>query len=70
MDCPEAGEEQLLHSVPGPLSQFAGRLAYLSLWNLHGFFPPQLTAVFLSSPHFSIVIQALTFGGVLSQGFY
>ena len=37
MDCPEAGKGQLLSSVPGPLSQFTGRLAYLSLWDLHAF---------------------------------
>lgn len=37
MDCPAAGKGQLLSTVPGPLSQFAGRLAYLSLWDLHAF---------------------------------
>lgn len=35
MDCPEAEERQLLSSVPHPLPQFAGRLAYLSLGGLH-----------------------------------
>ena len=38
MDCPEAGEGQPLSHVPGPLSQFTGRLAYLSLGDLHVFF--------------------------------
>lgn len=38
MDCPEAWEGQLLSHVPGALSQFTGRLAYLSLGDLHVFF--------------------------------
>lgn len=40
MDCPKARKGQLLSSVPDPLPQFAGRLAYLSLWCLHA--PPPL----------------------------
>lgn len=53
MDCAEAGKGQLLSSVPGPLPQFAGRLAYLSLWDLHAFVYSLIYCRLLSPPYFS-----------------
>lgn len=69
MDCPEARKGQLLSIVPGPLSQFAGRLAYLSLWDLHAFVSSSIYSCLLSPPYLSIDIQALTLGDLFSQGF-
>lgn len=69
MDCPAAGKGQLLSTVPGPLSQFAGRLAYLSLWDLHAFFSSSTYCCLLSPPYFSVTIQALTLGGLFSRVF-
>lgn len=69
MDCPEARKGQLLSIVPGPLSQFAGRLAYLSLWDLHAFVSSSTYSCLLSPPYLSIDIQALTLGDLFSQGF-
>lgn len=54
MDCPGAGKGQLLSSVPGPLSQFAGRLAYLSCWDLHAFVS--------SSVYCSLFVSSLILG--------
>lgn len=70
MDCPEAGKGQLLGSVPGPLSPFAGRLAYLSLWDLHAFVSSPAYCCLFSPPYFSVAIQALALDGLFSQGFY
>lgn len=73
MDCPGAGKGQLLRSVPGPLSQFSGRLAYLSCRDLHAFVSSLIYCsffFFLSPPHSSVAIQALTLGGLVSQSFY
>lgn len=60
MDCPEAGKGQLLSSVPGPLSQLTGRLAYLSLWDLHAFVSSSIYCCLLSLHCFSVAIQPLT----------
>lgn len=71
MDCPGAGKGQLPRSVPGPLSQFAGRLAYFSCWDLHAFVSFLIYySLFISSPYSSVAIQALTLGDLLSLGFY
>ena len=66
MDCPEAGDGQSLSHVPGPLSQFTGRLAYLSLGDLHVFFvfSSVYYCLFLSPLGFSIGIHALTLDGL------
>lgn len=69
MDCPGAWKGQLLSSVPGPLSQFSGRLAYLSCWDLHAFVSCLIYCSLFISSLFLCSRPSFDFGWFTLSGF-